>query len=182
MGLTVHLLERLHWSQGHGEQAQILEKKKKRIALVGSPNVGKSVLFHRLTGTYVTVSNYPGTTVEVYRAMGTIGEEAFEFIDTPGMYSLLPITEEERVARLILLRDSPDLILHVVDAKNLERMLLLTLQLLETGIPVILVLNIMDEAERLGLRFRLSPLGESLRRAGSESSWPWESCRASKSP
>jgi len=163
MGSAVHILERLHWRERRTEQAHILEKEKKRIALVGSPNVGKSVLFHRLTGTYVTVSNYPGTTVEVYRARGTIGKEGFEFIDTPGMYSLLPITEEEKVARSILLRESPDLILHVVDAKNLERMLPLTLQLLETGLPLILVLNMMDEAERLGVRFDLSALRKNLR-------------------
>ena len=69
----------------------------RKIAIVGSPNVGKSVLFQKLTGTYVTVSNYPGTTVEVFRGKGTIGGESFEVIDTPGMYSFLPITEEERV-------------------------------------------------------------------------------------
>jgi ferrous iron transport protein B len=125
--------------------------------------VGKSVLFQRLTGTYVTVSNYPGTTVEVFRGKGTIRGEDFEIIDTPGMYSFLPITEEERVARSILLKERPDVVLHVVDAKNLERMLPLTLQLLETGFPVILVLNIIDEAERLGIQFDLSSLKEKLK-------------------
>jgi len=134
----------------------------RKIAIVGSPNVGKSVLFQNLTGTYVTVSNYPGTTVEVFRGKGTIGGERFEVIDTPGMYSFLPITEEERVTSLILLNDRPDLLLHVVDAKNLERMLPLTLQLVETGLPVILVLNIIDEAERAGISFDISHLSESL--------------------
>src|SRR4030042_3759578 len=94
----------------------------KRVALVGNPNVGKSVLFNALTGSYVTVSNYPGTSVEVARGTAAIGGENFEIIDTPGMYSLLPITEEERGARRILLGESPEIVIHVVDARNLERM------------------------------------------------------------
>jgi len=118
----------------------------RKIAIVGSPNVGKSVMFNNLTGTYATVSNYPGTTVEVARGRGRIGNEEFEIIDTPGMYSILPITEEERVARSILLNENPCVILHIIDAKNLERMLPLTLQLQEATLPVILVLNIIDEA------------------------------------
>lgn len=124
----------------------------RKIAIVGSPNVGKSVLFNNLTGSYATVSNYPGTTVEVSRGKGRIGEEEFEVIDTPGMYSLFSITEEERVARSILLDEQPAAILHVIDARNLERMLPLTLQLLEAGMPVILVLNIMDEAQKAGIK------------------------------
>lgn len=123
-----------------------------KIAIVGSPNVGKSVMFNNLTGRYVNVSNYPGTTVEVSRGNAKIGDLEFEVIDTPGIYSFLPITEEESVARRILLDEEPSVILHIVDAKNLERMLPLTLQLLEAGLPVILVLNIMDEAEKLGIR------------------------------
>lgn len=123
----------------------------RKIAIVGSPNVGKSVMFNNLTGSYATVSNYPGTTVEVSRGKGKIGDEEFEIIDTPGMYSFLPLTEEERVARKILLEDNPCVILHIVDAKNLERMLPLTLQLLEAGLPVILVLNIIDEARQIGI-------------------------------
>lgn len=123
----------------------------RKIAIVGSPNVGKSVLFNNLTGSYATVSNYPGTTVEVSRGKAKFGEEEFEVIDTPGMYSLFSITEEERVARTILLDEQPAAILHVIDARNLERMLPLTLQLLEAGMPVILVLNIMDEAQKAGI-------------------------------
>lgn len=146
--------------QGDNESAD--QRGRKKIAIVGSPNVGKSVLFQKLTGTYVTVSNYPGTTVEVFRGNGKIGGEDFEVIDTPGMYSFLPITEEERVTSTILLNDRPDLVLHVVDAKNLERMLPLSLQLVETGLPLILVLNIIDEAERAGIRFDISHLGMTL--------------------
>lgn len=123
----------------------------KKVVIVGTPNVGKSVLFNALTKMYVTVSNYPGTTVEVTRGRANIEGEEYEVIDTPGMYSLLPITEEERVARNILIKESPHLVIHVIDAKNLERMLLLTLQLIEAALPVLLVLNIMDEAQKEGV-------------------------------
>lgn len=123
----------------------------RKIAIVGSPNVGKSVLFNALTKRYVSVSNYPGTTVEVSRGRLDIDGRVYEVIDTPGMYSFLPITEEESVARRILIKESPDIVIHVVDAKNLERMLTLTLQLIEANLPTILVLNIMDEARKEGV-------------------------------
>lgn len=134
----------------------------KKVALVGNPNVGKSVLFNALTGAYVTVSNYPGTSVEVARGTVVVNGVQCEIIDTPGMYSILPITEEERVAREILLHESPDVVLHVLDARNLERMLAMTLQLIEAGLPVILVVNIMDEAERMGLTIDIPLLQEKL--------------------
>ncbi|MBI5655815.1 MAG: ferrous iron transport protein B, partial [Geobacter sp.] len=136
--------------------------RKKKVALVGNPNVGKSALFNALTGAYVTVSNYPGTSVEVSRGSALIEGEPCEVIDTPGMYALLPITEEERVAREILLTERPDVVLHVVDGRNLERMLPMTLQLIDAALPVILVVNIMDEAERLGLTFDFPLLSEKL--------------------
>ncbi|MBJ6801915.1 ferrous iron transport protein B [Geomonas propionica] len=134
----------------------------KKVALVGNPNVGKSVLFNALTGAYVTVSNYPGTSVEVSRGNTAINGEEFEIIDTPGMYSILPITEEERVAREILLTERPHLVLHVLDARNLERMLPMTLQLIEAELPVILVVNIMDEAARMGLEIDIPLLSQRL--------------------
>ena len=134
----------------------------KRVALVGNPNVGKSVLFNALTGAYVTVSNYPGTSVEVSRGNAVINGEAWQVIDTPGMYSIHTITEEERVAREILLNETPDVVLHVLDARNLERMLSMTIQLIEADLPVILVVNIMDEAERMGLSINLELLQKRL--------------------
>lgn len=134
----------------------------KKVGLVGNPNVGKSLLFNILTGSYVTVSNYPGTSVEVARGKAVLGDETFEIIDTPGMYSLLPITEEERVARKILLDEPLDLVIHVVDARNLERMLTMTVQLIEAGLPVFLVVNIMDEAERLGITIDIPLLQKKL--------------------
>lgn len=133
-----------------------------QIALVGSPNVGKSVLFGNLTGMYVTVSNYPGTTVEVSRGVGEVAGRRYEVVDTPGMYSLLPLSEEEGVARRILIHERPDVVIQVADAKNLERMLLLTFQLVEAGLPVILVLNMMDEARARGLQVDAAALEREL--------------------
>ncbi|GAC1465434.1 MAG: ferrous iron transport protein B [Desulfuromonadaceae bacterium] len=134
----------------------------KRVALVGNPNVGKSVLFNALTGAYVTVSNYPGTSVEVSRGNATINGETWQVIDTPGMYSIHTITEEERVAREILLNEAPDVVIHVLDARNLERMLAMTIQLIEADLPVVLVVNIMDEAEQMGLTIDLELLQQRL--------------------
>ncbi len=123
----------------------------KKVILLGNPNVGKSAVFCLLTGTYVTVSNYPGTTVEVYRGFGAIDGITYEVIDTPGMYSLLSISEEEKVARNILLSERPDIAIQIIDAKNLERMLPLTFQIIETGLPLIIILNMMDEADSIVL-------------------------------
>ncbi len=134
----------------------------RKVVLVGNPNVGKSVLFNVLTGAYTTVSNYPGTSVEVSRGQCEISGNSYEILDTPGMYSIMPITEEERVARQILLNESPHAVVHVIDARNIERMLPMTLQLIEAGLPLILVVNILDEAKRLGMAFNLQLLQEKL--------------------
>ena len=135
----------------------------KKLVLVGNPNVGKSVLFHHLTGMYAMVSNYPGTTVEVSRGRGVIGAREFEVVDTPGMYSLSPLTEEEKVARDILFQEKADVVMHVVDAKNLERMLPTTLQLMEAEFPLMLVLNMIDEVEKTGQKIRVVKLEGILR-------------------
>ena len=123
----------------------------KRIILVGSPNTGKSIIFNALTGTYTSVSNYPGTTVEVAKGKSRIDNKTFEVLDTPGMYSLIPVTEEEDVTRRIIMETESTIIIHIIDAKNLDRMLPLTLQLIEAGLPIILVLNMMDEAKKRGI-------------------------------
>lgn len=133
------------------------------IVLVGAPNVGKSLLFHRLTGTYVTVSNYPGTTVEIARGQLKTRQSPCELLDTPGLRSLLPITEEEAIAKEILWRDDIAAIVHVADAKDLERSLALTLQLLELGPPVVLALNMIDEAQKAGLEIDRHALEEKLK-------------------
>ncbi|MEK7849530.1 MAG: FeoB small GTPase domain-containing protein, partial [Candidatus Omnitrophota bacterium] len=98
-----------------------------------------------------------------FRGRTKIGEDEFEVVDTPGMYSLLPITEEERVARTLLFEEKPEVVLHILDAKNLERMLPLTLQLIEARFSVILVLNIIDEAENLGMKIDMARLEKELK-------------------
>ena len=99
----------------------------KTLALVGHPNVGKSVIFHALTGKYVTVSNFPGTTVDISRGAGTIRNQSWQVFDSPGVFGLQPRTEDERVSRDLLIENRPDVVIQVADAKNLGKALHLTL-------------------------------------------------------
>ncbi|HEY5468583.1 MAG TPA: ferrous iron transport protein B [Coriobacteriia bacterium] len=115
------------------------------IVLVGNPNVGKSVVFHALTGTYVDVSNFPGTTVELTR--GRFGD--LDVLDTPGVYGVSSFNDEETVARDVILFAGR--IVNVVDAVHLERDLFLTLQLADMGIPMVVALNMADEARSAGV-------------------------------
>ena len=134
----------------------------RRWLLVGAPNVGKSALFGRLTGAYATVSNYPGTSVEL--TVGTHGAngESVQVFDTPGMYGLLAISEEERVARRALLGGDAQTVVQVADASHLDRALPLTLQLIALGRPVVLACNLMDEAARRGVAPDVGRLAERL--------------------
>jgi ferrous iron transport protein B len=134
----------------HSEVASELPDSEGSIALVGHPNVGKSVIFQRLTGRYVTVSNYPGTTVEVSRGSAQEIPETV-VIDTPGVITLPPQSEDERVTERVLLYEKLRAIVQVGDAKNLRRTLLLTVQLAEMGVPFVLDLNMMDEASARGV-------------------------------
>ncbi len=129
---------------------------------MGNPNVGKSVLFNRLTGAYVTVSNYPGTSVALTRGHGHLGDLDLEVVDTPGAYALVPGSEEERVTQRFILDGTSDVLLHVVDAKNLPRALPFTLQLMALGRPLVLVLNMMDELDQLGVSVKVDLLSERL--------------------
>ena len=115
------------------------------LLLVGNPNVGKSLLFTRLTNHYVTVSNYPGTTVEMTTAVAEVGDEKRSIIDTPGINSLLPQSQDEIVARDLLLRERDIDVMQVGDIGNLRRTLLLTLQLSEYAVPFVVALNMADE-------------------------------------
>jgi ferrous iron transport protein B len=121
------------------------------VILVGNPNVGKSALFGALTGRYVTVSNYPGTTVEMTRGNADLAGMRVVVVDTPGTNSLTPSSDDERVTRDVLLTEAPRAILAVGDAKNLERTLLLAVQLAEMNLPLVLALNMWDEAMGRGL-------------------------------
>ena len=132
----------------------------KKLVLVGNPNVGKSVIFRLLTGSYVLVSNFPGTTVEVSRGRMQLGGVAYEVVDTPGINSLIPQSEDERVTCEILLREKPDVVIQVADAKNLRRTLLITSQLVEFNIPMVLALNMIDEAEDRGIEIDSQGLSE----------------------
>jgi Fe2+ transport system protein B len=135
---------------------------RRRALLVGQPNVGKSVVFGALTGTYVTVSNYPGTTVEITRGRARLGEHTWEVVDTPGTHNLVPMSEDEAVARDLLLAEPHDALVQVGDAKNLTRTLLLTLQIAELGVPFCLDLNMLDEARARGVRIDLAALEREL--------------------
>jgi ferrous iron transport protein B len=122
-----------------------------RIALIGNPNVGKSVVFGWLTGQYATVSNYPGTTVEITQGNCKIGGRRRVIVDTPGINNLIPMSEDERVTRDILLEDGEIKVIQVCDAKNLRRGLMIPLQLAEMEKPAVLVLNMADEAQERGI-------------------------------
>src|SRR5436190_3529222 len=134
-----------------------------RIALVGNPNVGKSVIFGRLTGRYVTVSNYPGTTVTITRGRAQVGAEVCDIIDTPGVNALEgPLSEDERVTRDLIAGGGVELIVQVADARNLRRALMLTSQLAAFKLPMILVLNMIDEAHARGVDIDAAGLSEHL--------------------
>jgi ferrous iron transport protein B len=128
------------------------------LVLVGNPNVGKSVLFSRITGKFVVISNYPGTTVDITRGTAVIGGENATVLDTPGVNELSPRTEDARVTCNVL-RDHPDAtVVQVADARNLRRALLLTLELAALRRPMVLVLNMMDELERCGAEIDVAKL------------------------
>jgi len=127
---------------------------------MGNPNVGKSVLFSRLTGAHVVASNYPGTTVEFTRGRMRIDSEWVEIIDVPGTYTLQPNSRAEEVAVKML--QEGDLIIDVVDATTLERNLNLTLQLIGSGKPVVVALNLFDEAEHTGIKIDVPQLEQEL--------------------
>lgn len=148
----------MHHRHRHGQREGSYE----RIALVGNPNVGKSVIFGLLTGKYVTVSNYPGTTVEISYGNISLNSKRFVLIDTPGTNSLIPMGEDEKVTRDILLKERPSAIIQVADSKNLRRTLLLTLQIAEMGIPMVLDLNMADEARDKGIVIDTVRLSEIL--------------------
>lgn len=132
------------------------DMKGKKLVLVGNPNVGKSIFFNYLTGIYVDVSNFPGTTVEI----STGKYKEYLVIDTPGIYGVSSFNEEEIVARDVIL--NADIIINVVDSIHLDRDLFLTKQLIDMGKPVIVALNMIDEMEKNGINIDVKMLEELL--------------------
>ena len=131
------------------------------IALVGHPNVGKSALFQRLTGQRVTISNYPGTTVEIARGISKALADA-PIIDTPGVIAFPPHSDDEEVTARVLFDEPLNAVLQVGDAKNLRRTLLFSVQLIEMGLPYVLALNMMDEARMRGITLDFEQLAQAL--------------------
>lgn len=131
------------------------------IALAGNPNCGKTTLFNALTGSKQHVGNWPGVTVE--QKTGKYKEnKSLNIVDLPGIYSLSPYTQEEIVARDYIIKENPDVVIDIVDATNIERNLYLTLQILETGIPTVVALNMMDEVEAAGSKIDVAKLESEL--------------------
>lgn len=132
-----------------------------RLALAGNPNCGKTTLFNNLTGAVQHTGNWPGVTVE--KKEGRLkGNKDVVITDLPGIYSLSPYSPEEVVSRDYLIKDKPEIIINVVDATNLDRNLYLTTQLLETGIPVVVALNMIDVVEKNGDKIDSKRLSEIL--------------------
>ncbi len=137
----------------------------KKILLMGNPNVGKSVIFSRLTGVRVIASNYPGTTVEFCQGCIGSGAHKIDVVDVPGTYSLEPTSPAEKVAVAMLekaIQAQDSIVVNVVDATNLERNLNLSLQLSKKDIPVIIALNLWDEAKHIGITIDVKSLEKIL--------------------
>lgn len=144
----------------HSNKQNEVESEAPTICLVGNPNVGKSAIFGLLTGRYVMVSNYPGTTVEITKGEASIQREKYQIIDTPGVNSLIPMSEDEKVTRDILLQKKSDAVVHVADSKNMKRSLFITIQLIEMGLPLVIDLNMRDEASNRGIIIEENKLSE----------------------
>lgn len=133
-----------------------------KLVLAGNPNSGKTSLFNALTGSKQHVGNWPGVTVEKKEGMVNIKGTVHTLVDLPGIYTLDADTIEQKVARDYIFNDKPDLIINILDATNLRRNLYFTLQLRESGIPLILVLNMMDEVAKSGIKIDMEKLSATL--------------------
>ncbi len=130
------------------------------IALAGNPNCGKTTLFNKLTGANQRVGNWPGVTID--KKTGKVRGHDIEVVDLPGIYSLSPYSPEEIVSRNYLLKESPDAVINIVDATNLERNLFLTLQVIDVGVPTVIALNMMDQVEKFGDKIDVEKLSRDL--------------------
>ncbi|SHJ44628.1 ferrous iron transport protein B [Halodesulfovibrio aestuarii] len=133
-----------------------------KVALAGNPNSGKTTAFNAITGARQHVGNYPGITVDKKEGFTSVGENKIHLIDLPGTYSLTAYTMEEIVARNVVADQRPDVVIDVLNAGALERNLYLAIQLMEMGAPLVLALNMMDEANKQGMKIDLAKLSELL--------------------
>jgi small GTP-binding protein len=124
-----------------------LDKKQIMVALAGNPNSGKTTVFNNLTGARQHVGNWPGVTVEKKEGSCSFNGYSMKVVDLPGVYSLTAYSPDEVVARNFIIEGKPDVVVDIVDASNLERNLYLAVQIMEMGAPLVLALNMMDEAE-----------------------------------
>jgi len=145
--------QRRRWGQSHDGPV---------IALAGNPNVGKSTIFNHLTGLHVTTAHYPGTTVEVAIGSARLDGRVATVVDLPGSYGLGAASDDQLAARRALLETRPDIVIVILDASNLARNLYLTLELLDLGLPVVVALNLIDEAGRSGIQTNVKRLSEAL--------------------
>ena len=122
-----------------------------KVALAGQPNCGKSTVFNMISGIRQHIANYPGVTVDKKSGFFSIADVDVEMVDLPGTYSFSSYSLEEKVAKEFIVNEKPDVILNIIDASNLKRNLYLTFQLLEIGVPVVIVLNMLDVAKRRGI-------------------------------
>jgi ferrous iron transport protein B len=134
----------------------------KRVAMVGMPNTGKSTLFNRLTGAHAKVGNWPGLTVDLLSAKLIVGDQLVQLIDLPGIYDLNGYSEDEKVVTTFLARNQTDLVLLVLNASQLDRQMVLLGQVMRLGLPIVLVLNMVDEAAALGVTIDAEGLSAKL--------------------
>ena len=134
----------------------------KRIALIGMPNTGKSTFFNRLTGASAKIGNWPGITVELLSAKIMEGSEMVEIVDLPGIYNLHGFSEDEKVARHFIENTDLDLLVVIGNASQMDRQLALVLQLQELNLPMVLLLNMHDEAQQHGIKIDTDNLSSEL--------------------
>jgi ferrous iron transport protein B len=135
------------------------------VAVVGNPNCGKTTLFNALTGSTQQVGNWPGVTIEKKVGSYTLGDDAFDLVDLPGIYMIGGLSkgsEDERVSRDYILSGEAEVVVNILDASNLERNLYLTAQLLEMRVPLVVAINMVDLAEKRGMTIDVAALARAL--------------------
>ncbi len=134
----------------------------KRIALLGMPNTGKSTLFNRLTGAHAKVGNWPGLTVELLNAKLLVGDQMVQLVDLPGIYDMHGFSDDEKVVTTFLTTQTTDLLVVLLNTSQLDRQLNFVQQMMQQDIPVLLVMNMVDEAQKLGIHVDAKSLSEQL--------------------